>query len=101
MRTRSTLGNNHTAVPVVSNHLKYSEDISNKLNPMEKELKDLKVQNELFQNQNIQLKQTMDKSLNNRDENFSSLIHEVQETKRTIPSSQEKKKGFFSKLFED
>ncbi|AWG44262.1 hypothetical protein BEH_25070 (plasmid) [Priestia filamentosa] len=89
---------NHIAVPVVSNHLKYSEDISNKLDSMEKELEDLKIQNELLQNQNIQLKQTMDKSLNNRDENFSSLIHEVQETKRIIPSSQEKKKGFFKKV---
>ncbi|MCY8231629.1 DUF3967 domain-containing protein [Priestia endophytica] len=81
----------NSAVPGLTDNLKYIEDIFNKLGSMEKELKDLKIQNELLQNQNIQLKQTMDESLNGRDENFLSLIHEVQETKKMIASSQEKK----------
>ncbi|AWG44267.1 hypothetical protein BEH_25100 (plasmid) [Priestia filamentosa] len=81
----------NSAVLGLTDNLKYIEDIFNKLGSMEKELKDLKIQNELLQNQNIQLKQTMDESLNGRDEKFLSLIHEVQETKKMIASSQEKK----------
>jgi len=71
--------------------LEYINEISDRLNSMEKELKDIKTQNKILQDQNDELKTTVETSSNRRDENLLSLIREVQDTKKMIAASQEKK----------
>ncbi|MDO6851840.1 DUF3967 domain-containing protein [Priestia megaterium] len=71
--------------------LEYIDEISDRLNSMEKELKDIKTQNKILQDQNDELKTTLETSSNKRDENLLSLIREVQDTKKMIAASQEKK----------
>ena len=58
---------------------------------MEKELKDIKTQNKILQDQNEELKTNVEASSNKRDENLLFLIREVQDTKKMIAASQEKK----------
>jgi len=58
---------------------------------MEKELKDIKTQNKILQDQNEELKTNVETSSNKRDENLLSLIREVQDTKKMIAAAQEKK----------
>ncbi|GAB1763549.1 DUF3967 domain-containing protein [Priestia megaterium] len=76
---------------VVINKLKYIEEISDRLNSMEKELKDIKTQNKILQDQNEELKTNVEANSNKRDENLLFLIREVQDTKKMIAASQEKK----------
>ncbi|MCG7315581.1 DUF3967 domain-containing protein [Priestia flexa] len=76
---------------LVINKLKYIEEISDRLNSMEKELKDIKTQNKILQDQNEELKTNVEASSNKRDENLLFLIREVQDTKKMIAASQEKK----------
>ncbi len=76
---------------VVMDKLKYIEEISDRLNSMEKELKDIKTQNKILQDQNEELKTNVEASSNKRDENLLFLIREVQDTKKMIAASQEKK----------
>ncbi|MEQ7808124.1 hypothetical protein C2I27_20365 [Priestia megaterium] len=76
---------------VVMDKLKYIEEISDRLNSMEKELKDIKTQNKILQDQNEELKINVEASSNKRDENLIFLIREVQDTKKMIAASQEKK----------
>lgn len=76
---------------VVMDKLKYIEEISDRLNSMEKELKDIKTQNKILQDQNEELKTNVETSSNKRDENLLSLIREVQDTKKMIAAAQEKK----------
>ena len=71
--------------------LEYIDEISDRLNSMEKELKDIKTQNKILQDQNHELRTTVETSSNKRDENLLSLIREVQDTKKMIAASQEKK----------
>lgn len=67
---------------VVMDKLKYIEEISDRLNSMEKELKDIKTQNKILQDQNEELKTNVEASSNKRDENLLFLIREVQDTKK-------------------
>ncbi|MED4155962.1 DUF3967 domain-containing protein [Priestia aryabhattai] len=76
---------------VVMDKLKYIEEISDRLNSMEKELKDIKTQNKILQDQNEELKTNVEANSNKRDENLLFLIREVQDTKKMIAASQEKK----------
>ncbi|MGU3398084.1 DUF3967 domain-containing protein [Priestia sp. D51] len=76
---------------VVMDKLKYIEEISDRLNSMEKELKDIKTQNKILQDQNEELKTNVEASSNKRDENLLFLIREVQDTKKMVAASQEKK----------
>ncbi|MED4240929.1 DUF3967 domain-containing protein [Priestia megaterium] len=76
---------------ILIDKLQYIEDISDRLNSMEKELKDIKTQNKILQDQNEELKTTVETSSTKRDENLLSLIREVQDTKKMIAASQEKK----------
>ncbi|MHA7740476.1 DUF3967 domain-containing protein [Priestia aryabhattai] len=76
---------------VVMDKLKYIEEISDRLNSMEKELKDIKTQNKILQDQNEELKTNVEASSNKRDENLLFLIREVQDTKKMIAASKEKK----------
>ncbi len=71
--------------------LEYIDEISDRLNSMEKELKDIKTQNKLLQDQNDELKTTIETGSSKRDETLLSLIREVQDTKKMIAASQEKK----------
>ncbi|MEH6917042.1 hypothetical protein V7Y60_23470, partial [Priestia megaterium] len=59
---------------VVINKLKYIEEISDRLNSMEKELKDIKTQNKILQDQNEELKTNVEANSNKRDENLLFLI---------------------------
>ncbi|MFE7084115.1 DUF3967 domain-containing protein [Priestia megaterium] len=81
--------NNHLSV--LMDKLEYIEEISDRLNSMEKELKDIKTQNKILQDQNEELKTNIETSSNKRDENLLFLIREVQDTKKMIAVSQEKK----------
>ncbi|MGK3946040.1 DUF3967 domain-containing protein [Streptomyces caeruleatus] len=45
----------------------------------------------MLQDQNYELRTTVETSSNKRDENLLSLIREVQDTKKMIAASQEKK----------
>ncbi len=76
---------------VLMDKLEYIEEISDRLNSMEKELKDIKTQNKTLQDQNEELKTNVETSSNKRDENLLSLIREVQDTKKMIAAAQEKK----------
>jgi len=76
---------------VLMDKLEYIEEISDRLNSMEKELKDIKTQNKILQDQNEELKTNVETSSNKRDENLLYLIREVQDTKKMIAASQEKK----------
>ncbi|QCS51154.1 DUF3967 domain-containing protein [Priestia flexa] len=76
---------------VLMDKLEYIEEISDRLNSMEKELKDIKTQNKILQDQNEELKTNVETSSNKRDENLLSLIREVQDTKKMIAAAQEKK----------
>lgn len=78
--------------------LEYIDEISDRLNSMEKELKDIKIQNKILQDQNYELRTTVETSSNKRDENLLSLIREVQDTKKMIAASQEKKWWEFWKI---
>ncbi|MGG0481641.1 DUF3967 domain-containing protein [Priestia megaterium] len=78
-------------ISLLMDKLEYIEEISERLNSMEKELKDIKTQNKILQDQNDELKTTVEISSNKRDENLLSLIREVQDTKKMIAASQEKK----------
>ncbi|MFL0475717.1 DUF3967 domain-containing protein [Priestia sp. 179-F W1.4 NHS] len=81
----------NTQISLVMDKLEYIDEISDRLNSMEKELKDIKTQNKILQDQNYELKTTVETSSNKRDENLLSLIREVQDTKKLIAASQEKK----------
>lgn len=81
----------NTQISLLMDKLEYIDEISNRLNSMEKELKDIKTQNKILQDQNYELKTTVETSSNKRDENLLSLIREVQDTKKMIAASQEKK----------
>ncbi|WP_228459609.1 hypothetical protein [Priestia megaterium] len=50
--------------------LEYIDEISDRLNSMEKELKDIKTQNKILQDQNDELRTTVETSSNKRDENL-------------------------------
>lgn len=76
---------------VVMDKLRYIEEISDRLNSMEKELKDIKTQNKILQDQNEELKTNVEANSSKRDENLLFLIREVQDTKKMIAASQEKK----------
>lgn len=89
----------NTEVSLIMDKLEYIDEIFNRLNSMEKELKDIKTQNKLLQDQNDELKITIETSSNKRDKNLLSLIREVQDTKKMILVSQEEKKSFFSRFF--
>ncbi|CAK8583974.1 hypothetical protein BMEGG_06232 [Priestia megaterium] len=78
-------------ISLLMDKLEYIEEIFERLNSMEKELKDIKTQNKILQDQNDELKTTVEISSNKRDENLLSLIREVQDTKKMIAASQEKK----------
>ncbi|MEH7580152.1 DUF3967 domain-containing protein [Priestia megaterium] len=78
-------------ISLLMDKLEYIDEISDRLNSMEKELKDIKTQNKILQDQNDELKTTVETSSNKRDENLLSLIREVQDTKKMIAASQEKK----------
>lgn len=78
-------------ISLLMDKLEYIDEISERLNSMEKELKDIKTQNKILQDQNDELKTTVETSSNKRDENLLSLIREVQDTKKMIAASQEKK----------
>ncbi|MCM3546910.1 DUF3967 domain-containing protein [Priestia megaterium] len=78
-------------ISLLMDKLEYIDEISDRLNSMEKELKDIKTQNKILQDQNDELKTTVETSSNKRDENLLSLIREVQDTKKMIAVSQEKK----------
>lgn len=81
----------NTQISLLMDKLEYIDEISDRLNSMEKELKDIKTQNKILQDQNYELKTTVETSSNKRDENLLSLIREVQDTKKMIAASQEKK----------
>ncbi|RFB17942.1 DUF3967 domain-containing protein [Bacillus sp. ALD] len=81
----------NTQISLLIDKLEYLDEISDRLNSMEKELKDIKVQNKILQDQNDELKTTVETSSSKRDENLLSLIREVQDTKKMIAASQEKK----------
>ena len=81
----------NTQISLLMDKLGYIDEISDRLNSMEKELKDIKTQNKILQDQNYELRTTVETSSNKRDENLLSLIREVQDTKKMIAASQEKK----------
>lgn len=81
----------NTQISLLIDKLEYINEISDRLNSMEKELKDIKAQNKILQDQNDELKTTVETSSSKRDENLLSLIREVQDTKKMIAASQEKK----------
>jgi len=81
----------NTQISLLMDKLEYIDEISDRLNSMEKELKDIKTQNKILQDQNDELKTTVETSSSKRDENLLSLIREVQDTKKMIAASQEKK----------
>lgn len=81
----------NTQLSLLMDKLGYIDEISDRLISMEKELKDIKTQNKILQDQNYELKTTVETSSNKRDENLLSLIREVQDTKKMIAASQEKK----------
>ncbi|MEK6449722.1 DUF3967 domain-containing protein [Priestia aryabhattai] len=81
----------NTQISLLMDKLEYIDEISDRLNSMEKELKDIKTQNKILQDQNYELRTTVETSSNKRDENLLSLIREVQDTKKMIAASQEKK----------
>lgn len=81
----------NTQISLLMDKLEYINEISDRLNSMEKELKDIKAQNKILQDQNDELKTTVETSSSKRDENLLSLIREVQDTKKMIAASQEKK----------
>ncbi|MCP1191508.1 DUF3967 domain-containing protein [Priestia flexa] len=81
----------NTQISLLMDKLEYIDEISDRLNSMEKELKDIKIQNKILQDQNYELRTTVETSSNKRDENLLSLIREVQDTKKMIAASQEKK----------
>ena len=81
----------NTQISLIMDKLGYIDEISDRLNSMEKELKDIKTQNKILQDQNYELRTTVETSSNKRDENLLSLIREVQDTKKMIAASQEKK----------
>ena len=81
----------NTKISLLIDKLEYINEISDRLNSMEKELKDIKAQNKILQDQNDELKTTVETSSSKRDENLLSLIREVQDTKKMIAASQEKK----------
>ncbi|MED4761229.1 DUF3967 domain-containing protein [Priestia megaterium] len=81
----------NTQISFLIDKLEYINEISDRLNSMEKELKDIKAQNKILQDQNDELKITVETSSSKRDENLLSLIREVQDTKKMIAASQEKK----------
>ncbi|MBN8251220.1 DUF3967 domain-containing protein [Priestia flexa] len=76
---------------IVMDKLRYIEEISDRLNSMEKELKDIKTQNKILQDQNEELKTNVEASSSKRDENLLFLIREIQDTKKMIAASKEKK----------
>ena len=81
----------NTQISLLMDKLEYIDEISDRLNSMEKELKDIKTQNKILQDQNYELRTIVETSSNKRDENLLSLIREVQDTKKMIAASQEKK----------
>jgi len=81
----------NTEISLLMDKLEYINEISDRLNSMEKELKDIKTQNKLLQDQNDELKTTIETGSSKRDETLLSLIREVQDTKKMIAASQEKK----------
>jgi hypothetical protein len=81
----------NTQISLLIDKLEYINEISDRLNSMEKELKDIKAQNKILQDQNDELKTTVETGSSTRDENLLSLIREVQDTKKMIAASQEKK----------
>lgn len=89
--TRSNEQEENTQISLLVDKLGYIDEISDRLNSMEKELKDIKTQNKILQDQNYELRTTVETSSNKRDENLLSLIREVQDTKKMIAASQEKK----------
>ncbi|MED3818290.1 DUF3967 domain-containing protein [Priestia aryabhattai] len=88
----------NTQISLLMDKLEYIDEISDRLNSMEKELKDIKIQNKILQDQNYELRTTVETSSNKRDENLLSLIREVQDTKKMIAASQEKKWWEFWKI---
>lgn len=91
LETTSKEQEENTQISLLMDKLEYIDEISDRLNSMEKELKDIKIQNKILQDQNYELRTTVETSSNKRDENLLSLIREVQDTKKMIAASQEKK----------
>ncbi|TYR78394.1 DUF3967 domain-containing protein [Priestia megaterium] len=75
--------------------LEHVDKVFDRLNSIEKELRDIKTQNKLLQDQNEELKNNIEISSNKRGQSLLSLIREVQDTKKMNATSQEKNGGDF------
>ncbi|RAS71495.1 hypothetical protein A4R27_26440 (plasmid) [Priestia endophytica] len=79
------------AITLIMKKLEQFNDVMDRLDLMEQELKEIKSQNELLQEQNEQLQTNVEASSSKRDEKLVSLMREVQETRKMIATAKEKK----------
>ena len=79
------------AMTLIMKKLEQFNDVMDRLDLMEEELKEIKSQNELLQKQNEQLQTNVEANSSKRDEKLVSLMREVQETRKMIATAKEKK----------
>ncbi|MCF2132414.1 hypothetical protein L1I79_39285, partial [Strepomyces sp. STD 3.1] len=72
------------AITLIMKKLEQFNDVMDRLDLMEQELKEIKSQNELLQEQNEQLQTNVEANSSKRDEKLVSLMREVQETRKMI-----------------